>query len=70
MKKADIDETKGYKKPPGGVLLTCEVLCHMFELKPNKINDPDNPGKKILDYYGKAKQTLLADAKALIDQLS
>merc|ERR1719478_1321149 len=39
LKKADIDETKGYKKPPGGVLLTCEVLCHMFELKPSKIND-------------------------------
>merc|ERR1711968_177121 len=32
-------------------------------------NDPDNPGKKINDFYDAAKKNLLADAKVLMDKL-
>ena len=53
LNKVDIVELKSFTKrnPPGGVKLTIEVLCHMFIVKPTKKNDPDNPGKKIDDFY-------------------
>lgn len=34
-------------KPPYGVKLTMEATCIMFGIKPDKINDPDTPGKKV-----------------------
>ncbi|CAB1101954.1 unnamed protein product [Ectocarpus sp. CCAP 1310/34] len=37
---------KSLGKPPYGVKLTMEATCIMFGIKPDKINDPDNPGKK------------------------
>ena len=42
-----------------GVRLIAEVLCHMFYLKPNKIKDPNDPSKKLNDYWSTAKSSLL-----------
>lgn len=39
-------QVKSLGKPPYGVKLTMEATCIMFGIKPDKINDPDNPGKK------------------------
>ena len=69
LKKADLDEVKSLQKPPGGVRLTMEAACIMFEIKPVKKNDPENPGKKILDYWDAAKANLLNDAKAMMDNM-
>lgn len=44
LKKSDIDEVKNFKVPPAGVVLTIKVTCLMFEVKPVKKNDPNNPG--------------------------
>ncbi len=41
------DQVKSLGKPPYGVKLTMEATCIMFGIKPEKINDPDNPGKKV-----------------------
>lgn len=40
-------QVKSLGKPPYGVKLTMEATCIMFGIKPDKINDPDNPGKKV-----------------------
>lgn len=40
-------QVKSLAKPPYGVKLTMEATCIMFGVKPDKINDPDNPGKKV-----------------------
>ena len=69
LKKADIDEVKSLKTPPSGVKLTMEAACIMFGIKPAKINDPNNMGKKILDYWGTSKKELLNDAKLLLQRL-
>jgi dynein heavy chain len=69
LKKADIDEVKGFKTPPGGVLLTIHAVCIMFQVKPIKKNDPNQPGKKIDDYWEAGKKELLTDAKTFIDSL-
>jgi dynein heavy chain, axonemal len=47
LKKADIDEVKSLGKPPAGVLLTIEATCIMFNVKPDKVNDPTVQGKKV-----------------------
>lgn len=39
-------QVKSLKTPPKGVKLTMEVCCHMFEIKPIKVKDPDS-GKKV-----------------------
>ena len=59
LKKADIDEMKSFKSPPGGVRLVAEVLCHMFFIKAVKVKDPNDPSKKVNDYWGTAKSNLL-----------
>jgi dynein heavy chain len=69
LKKADIDEVKSLKTPPGGVVLTIKVVCFMFMVKPVKKNDPDNPGKKIEDFWEAGKTQLLSDAKAFLQSL-
>ncbi|CBJ31040.1 dynein heavy chain [Ectocarpus siliculosus] len=68
LKKADIDEVKSLKTPPKGVKLTMEVCCIMFDVKPNKVKDPDS-GKKVDDFWEPAKKQLLADAKGFMDSL-
>jgi dynein heavy chain len=69
LKTSDLDEVKGFKVPPAGVKLTMEVVCIMFQHKPQKIKDPDDPSKKILDYWGTAKATVLQNANKFMEQL-
>ncbi|GMH70086.1 hypothetical protein TrRE_jg13191 [Triparma retinervis] len=69
LKKADIDEVKGFKTPPGGVVLTLHVTCLYFKIKPNKKNDPDNPGKKLEDWFGAGKDNLLTNPNTFMDML-
>ncbi|CAN0316943.1 unnamed protein product, partial [Scytosiphon promiscuus] len=61
-------QVKSLKTPPKGVKLTMEVCCIMFDVKPNKVKDPDS-GKKVDDYWEPAKKQLLADAKGFMDSL-
>merc|ERR1719355_450379 len=51
LKLANIQEVKVLQKPPGGVKLTMEAVCIMFEVKPIKKPDPNTPGKSIEDYW-------------------
>lgn len=39
-------QVKSLKTPPKGVKLTMEVCCLMFDVKPNKVKDPES-GKKV-----------------------
>jgi dynein heavy chain len=55
LKKADIDEVKSLGRPPQNVIKTLQACCVMFAIKPERINDPDNPGKKINDYFKAAQ---------------
>ncbi len=67
LKKSDLDEIKALQKPPSLVKLTMEALCIMFQVKPNKVKDPNGAmGKKINDYFGPSKQQLLNDPKGLL----
>jgi len=69
LKRNDIDEVKNLQKPPGGVKLTLEALCIMFGVKPEKVADPDNPGKKITDYFKPAQKILLSNANKLLEDM-
>lgn len=46
------------KNPPSGVKIVMSAVCVMKDIKPDKINDPDKPGQKILDYWGPSKKLL------------
>eukprot|EP01035_Chromulina_nebulosa_P016877 gene16877-22365_t len=69
LKKSDIDEVKSLKTPPSGVVLTIKVCCLMFDVKPIKKNDPNQPGKKIDDYWEAGQKGLLTDAKIFLNNL-
>ena len=64
LTKSDITEVKALKNPPAVVKLVMEAVCHMLSMKPKRINDPNDPVRKIDDYWGPS-QTLLADGKFL-----
>lgn len=64
LTKTDITEVKAMKNPPFVVKLVMEAVCHTMSIKPKKINDPNNPGKKIDDYWTPS-QGLLGDAQFL-----
>ena len=51
LKKSDIDEVKSLGRPPVNVVRTLTACCIMFDIKPDVVNDPENPGKKIKDYF-------------------
>jgi dynein heavy chain, axonemal len=69
LKKSDIDEVKALRTPPEGVLLTIKVCCLMFNIPPIKKNDPNNPGKKIEDYWEAGQKRLVYDAKIFLNNL-
>ena len=70
LKKSDLDEIKALGKPPNRVKLTMEACAIMFQIKPNRVKDPDNPmAKKINDYFVPAKQQLLNDPKGLLNNM-
>ena len=58
LDKSQIVEVKALKKPPEGVRTTLMAVAIMFEIKSVKIPDPDNPQKKIDDYWGPASKML------------
>ena len=72
LDKSQIVEVKALKKPPAGVRTTLKAVCMLFQIKSVKIADPDNPQKKIDDYWGPS-QKMLSDLgpdkfkQALID---
>jgi len=60
IKPNDIQEVKALKKPPATVKLVCEAICVMVGVAPVRVPDPDDPSKRILDYWGPS-QNMLAD---------
>ncbi|KAK6177269.1 hypothetical protein SNE40_015399 [Patella caerulea] len=58
LKTADIVIVKSMKNPPSGVKVVMAAVCIMKDIKPDKINDPDKPGSKIIDYWGPSKKLL------------
>jgi dynein heavy chain, axonemal len=65
LKSSDITEVKAMKTPPAGVVLTMTAVCIMMKVKSEKIKDPNDPNKKIADFWGPAKKHLLGDSKFL-----
>ena len=70
LKRNDIDEVKSLGRPPAGVVKTLTACCIMFEIKPEMTNDPDNPGKKMKDYFKAAQKELLANPTKLLENMS
>jgi dynein heavy chain len=58
IKKQDIDLVKSMGKPPAGVMLAMQAVQVMLQMKPDKKNDPDTPGKKIDDWWAPAVRLL------------
>ncbi|KAL1510265.1 hypothetical protein AB1Y20_006588 [Prymnesium parvum] len=58
LDKSQIVEVKALKKPPAGVRLTLKAICIMFQVKAVKIQDPENPQKKIDDFWGPSQKLL------------
>ncbi|XP_041350374.1 dynein heavy chain 12, axonemal-like isoform X3 [Gigantopelta aegis] len=58
LKPADITIVKSMKNPPIGVKVVMAAVCIMKDIKPDRINDPEKPGQKILDYWGPSKKLL------------
>jgi dynein heavy chain len=58
LDKSQIVEVKALKKPPSGVRLVLQAVCIMFQIKSVKITDPDNPQKKLDDYWGPSQKML------------
>jgi dynein heavy chain len=70
LKKDHLREVKALANPPGGVRLCMEVVCIMFQQKPVKKADPNNPGKKINDYWETSQKVVLADPEGLLNSLT
>lgn len=58
LKPADITIVKSMKNPPSTVKLVMAAVCVIKGVPPDKIPDPANPGKKILDYWAPSKRIL------------
>ena len=58
IKQADINELKNLKKPPATVKLVSEAVCIFLEIKPVRIPDPEDPSKRIMDFWGPSQKML------------
>ncbi|CAF0708408.1 unnamed protein product [Brachionus calyciflorus] len=69
IKPADIVIVKAMNNPPIGVKLVLATVCILKGISPEKVNDPNNPGQKILDYWVPSKK-LLGDMGFLKDLMA
>jgi dynein heavy chain len=60
IKPNEINEIKALSKPPEKIRMVCRAVCVMLDIKPVRIPDPENPSKRIMDYWGPS-QKMLAD---------
>ena len=60
LTKNDITLVKSMKNPPQAIKTVMETVCIMLEVKPKRVNDPNNPVKKIDDYWSPS-QGILGD---------
>jgi len=67
IKPNDINEIKNLSKPPEKIRMVCRAVCIMQDIKPVRIPDPNDPSKRIMDYWGPS-QKMLSDSK-FIDSL-
>lgn len=58
IKQSEINEVKALAKPPIGVKIVCEAVCVMLGIKPVRIPDPDDPSKRIMDFWGPSQKML------------
>ncbi|TMW55097.1 hypothetical protein Poli38472_013859 [Pythium oligandrum] len=58
IKPSEINEVKSMANPPAGVKLVCEGVCVMLGIKPARIPDPQDPSKRIMDYWGPSQKML------------
>ncbi|CAM9229232.1 unnamed protein product [Discosporangium mesarthrocarpum] len=58
IKHSEINEVKILSKPPLGVKVVCEAVCVMIGVKPQRIPDPEDPSKRILDFWGPSQKML------------
>merc|ERR1719313_2931394 len=68
LQKKDIDEMKALGNPPHRVKQVMAAVCIYMKEKPTHLPDPNDPKKKIDDYW-KQSQKLLNDPKAFIASL-
>eukprot|EP00595_Chromulina_sp_UTEXLB2642_P002635 CAMPEP_0196761464 /NCGR_PEP_ID=MMETSP1095-20130614/703_1 /TAXON_ID=96789 ORGANISM="Chromulina nebulosa, Strain UTEXLB2642" /NCGR_SAMPLE_ID=MMETSP1095 /ASSEMBLY_ACC=CAM_ASM_000446 /LENGTH=358 /DNA_ID=CAMNT_0042111041 /DNA_START=2925 /DNA_END=3998 /DNA_ORIENTATION=- len=61
IKPNDINEIKALSKPPDKIKMVCKAVCIMLDIKPARIPDPENPSKRIMDYWGPS-QRMLSDS--------
>jgi dynein heavy chain len=69
LKKDHITEVKSLNKPPAGVRLCLEAICILFQVKAIRKNDPNDPSKKIDDFWEPSQKVVLADPNKLLSQL-
>jgi len=68
IKESDIKFIRALGSPPKVIKTVLAAVLVMLGEKPDKIQDPDNPSKKIEDYWGPAKK-ILGDVKGLLENL-
>jgi len=51
------------------VIKTLQAVCIMFDIKPDRVNDPDNIGKKINDWFKASQRNLLVSANKLLEDM-
>eukprot|EP01029_Cantina_marsupialis_P013888 TRINITY_DN307_c2_g5_i1.p1 TRINITY_DN307_c2_g5~~TRINITY_DN307_c2_g5_i1.p1 ORF type:complete len:1977 (+),score=578.12 TRINITY_DN307_c2_g5_i1:155-5932(+) len=64
LKPSDIANVKAMSNPPAGVKLVMESVCIMFQIRPDKIKDPEGGLRRVDDFWGPSKK-LLGDIKFL-----
>lgn len=67
IKPVDINEIKNLSKPPEKIRLVCKAVCIYLGIAAQRIPDPDDPSKRIMDFWGPS-QKMLSDPK-FIDRL-
>lgn len=60
IKPNDINEIKALKTPPEKIRMVCKAVCIMLDVQPVRIPDPENPTKRIMDFW-QPSQRMLAD---------
>ena len=51
IKPSDIGIVKAMNNPPNGVKVVMAAVCVLKGIPPDRINDPNNPGKKVRYIY-------------------
>lgn len=70
LRPQSVNEIRAYSRWPAGLLLTMEVLCVLFGVRPDRVRDPEDATRQLRDYHRPAMRHFLSNPSKFLQKMA